>query len=636
MLRIDPCRWLFLFLVTIAHSVATDAAEKPNIVWLISEDNSMHYLKLFDEHGVETPRIAELASTGLKFNNAFSNAPVCSVARTTLMTSCYGPRIGTQFHRRSALVPMPDDVKMFPAYLREAGYYTTNKQKKDYNAVETKGTWDESSNKASWRNRKDGQAFFHMQSFGTSHESSLHFSQEVYESQRTETDPESVFVPPYFPDTKLFRYTIATYHDKIRAVDQQIGQVVDELRKDGLLEDTFVFYFGDHGGVLPRGKGYAYESGLHVPLVIHVPKNFARLSPWKRNSEIDGFVQFVDFGATALNLAGIALPSGIDGQAFLGAGVKQNDVAGREESFGYADRFDEKYDLVRSLRLGRFHYIRNYQPFNFDGLQNNYRYIMLAYREWRTLYQEGKLNEQQSQFFRTRPVEQLFDVEKDPHEVKNLAQDPRYADVLIDSRERLQDRVRSLPDLSLYPECYLAEHAFDNPTGFGQGRKEEIARLADIADLSLLRFEDSSEDITAALESESPLERYWGVIVCSCFGTKASSLADKVRSLRDSDADLLVRTRAAEYLGLFAGEDPRPTIRECLEVSESGIKTNMILNTAVLLKDSEPGYPMAISDETLNAKVLNFQDVRRRLAYFGAKDGIPKNPRGVRKNKRRK
>ena len=329
----------FLMLTLLSFGTGSLAAKRPNIVWLISEDNLIHYLDMFDEHGTETPRIAALAEHGLQFNNAFSNAPVCSVARTTLMTSCYGPRIGTQFHRRSVTVPMPPEVKMFPAYLREAGYYTSNNQKKDYNAVETEGTWDQSSAQATWRDRQPDQPFFHMQSFTTTHESSLHFSQEVYESQLTQTDPDSVFVAPYHPDTDLFRYTVAKYHDNISRVDMQIGAVVDQLERDGVLDDTFVFYFGDHGGVLPRGKGYAYESGLHVPLVVYVPDNYKELAVWESGSNVDGFVEFIDFGTTVLNLAGIEVPQAVDGRPFLGRGVTAAEVDSRNTAFGYADRF---------------------------------------------------------------------------------------------------------------------------------------------------------------------------------------------------------------------------------------------------------------------------------------------------------
>ena len=359
----------------------------------------MHYLRLFDEHGAETPRIAELAQHGLLFEHAFSNAPVCSVARTTLMTSCYAPRIGTQYHRKHVTVPMPENLRMFPAYLRDAGYYATNNKKKDYNAHEGEGVWDASSGQATWRNRADDQPFFHMQSFAASHESTLHFSANAMHQQKTTTDPETVFVPPYHPDTPTFRYTHARYHDHNQTIDRQIGKVVDQLKEDGLLEDTFVFYFGDHGGVLPRGKGYAYESGLHVPLVVRVPEKWKQLVDGELGSRLHGFVSFIDFGPTLLNLAGVEIPKQIDGQPFLGPGVSGRSLAERDEAFGYADRFDEKYDLVRTLRKGKYEYVRNYQPFNFDGLQNNYRYRMLAFREWRKLYQAGKLNEAQRQFF---------------------------------------------------------------------------------------------------------------------------------------------------------------------------------------------------------------------------------------------
>lgn len=616
--------WLLL----LASPLTSTAADRPNIVWLISEDNSSHYLKMFDEHGAETPRIAELAASGLQFQHAFSNAPVCSVARTTLMTCCLAPRIGTQYHRRAVTVPMPENVKMFPAYLREAGYYTSNNQKKDYNAEETPGTWNESSTKASWRNRTADQPFFHMQSFGTTHESSLHFSQQAYASEKTETDPESVFVAPYHPDTPLFRYTIAKYHDNIRKVDAQIGAVVDQLRSDGLLEDTFIFYFGDHGGVLPGGKGYAYESGLHVPLVIHVPENFKSLSPWAAGAKVDGFVQFCDFGATTLNLAGVPLPTGIDGQPFLGSSVTADEVDARNTAFGYADRFDEKYDLVRTLRKGQFEYVRSYQPFNFDGLQNNYRYINLAFREWREMFLAGELNAVQSRFFRTRPAEMLFDIEADPHEVNDLSTDPKYATQLAELRGELQTQVKSLPDLSFYPESYLAENAFSNPVAFGQSHREPIAKLVDIADLSLLPFEQARPKIAEALHSNDPTQRYWGLIVCSTFADQAAEFADLAKTISAEDNNLLARTRAAEFLGIISAADPRPTIMDCLSQAGSGIESNLILNTATLLQDGQPGYMFDISESSIHPDARKFQDVQRRLAYFTSEDGIPKNPQG--------
>ena len=610
-------RFPAILYLTLLFTNFVHAADQPNFVWLISEDNSKHYLKLFDEHGAETPRIEALAKRGLVFEHAFSNSPVCSVARTTLITGCYGPRIGTQFHRRSVIVPMPGGLRMFPAYLRDAGYFTTNNRKKDYNAIEGKGVWDESSNKANWRKRKEGQPFFHMQSFGTSHESSLHFSQETMNNERTKTDPKSVFVAPYHPDTPRFRYTYARYHDRIRQVDEQVGDVVDQLKQDGLLEDTFVFYFGDHGGVLPRGKGYAYESGLHVPLVVRIPENWIHLVDAEDGSRVKDFVSFIDFGPTLLHLAGVKVPDAVDGRPFLGEGISLTEVNGRDEVFGYADRFDEKYDLVRTLRKGRYEYVRSYQPFNFDGLQNNYRYKMLAYKEWRDLYHAGKLNAVQSQFFEPRDAEALYDLENDPHETNNLAYDPAFKKVTADMRIRLAAKVKGLPDLSMFPECYLAAEAFANPVAFGQDQQENIARLVDIADLSLLPFTKARSKIEKALNSKHTWDRYWALVVCNSHGKTAESLIDKAKALAESDPELLVRVRAAEFLGLIEAADPRPTIMNCLKQTKSPTEALLILNSVVLLRDGKPGYKFIVSwNDIPNVKQDKRGEVQRRLDYL--------------------
>lgn len=610
-------RLAVIFFFALVQSCFVHALDRPNFVWLISEDNSKHYLKLFDEHGAETPHITALADHGLVFDRAFSNSPVCSVARTTLMTACYGPRIGTQYHRRYVTVPMPDGVRMFPAYLRDIGYYTSNNRKKDYNAIEGKGVWDQSSNKATWRNRRTDQPFFHMQSFTRTHESGLHFSENEMKSQRTETDPSSVFIPPYHPDTPTFRYTYARYHDRIRQVDQQIGEVIAQLDKDNLLEDTFVFYFGDHGGVLPRGKGYVYESGLHVPLVVRIPENWKHLVDASPGTRSSGFVSFIDFGPTLLNLAGVEISTAVDGRPFLGKGVSLSELNQRDETFGYADRFDEKYDFVRTLRKGRYKYMRSFQPFNFDGLQNNYRYIMLAFEEWRSLYRVGKLNAVQSQFFERRSPEALYDLEKDPFETKNLADDPEHSNLVVDLRNRLNQRIKSLPDLSLYPESHLVRDAFTNPTSFGKAHRDDIGNLVDIADLSLISFNEARSGIRLALDSQDPWERYWALIACSSHGQAASPFIGIAKEIAADDSELLVRVRAAEFLGLIQAADPRPILLECLAKTSSGPEATLMLNTLVLLRDGEPGYKFELDPNLLNRLTgKNAGDVNRRMIYL--------------------
>ncbi len=611
-----PVCVLWLALPCLAHAAAAD---RPNVVWLVSEDNSMHFLKHFDPHGAATPRIEALAKHGVTYDHAFSNAPVCSVARTTLATGCYGPRIGTQYHRRSVSVPLPDGVKMFPEHLRQAGYYTANNNKTDYNAIAGNNVWDKSSKNATWRDRHDGQPFFYMQSFAVCHESSLHFNAKVMQTEQTQTDPETVFVAPYHPQTPTFKYTYARYHDRMLQMDQQIGAVVDQLTEDGLLDDTFIFYFGDHGGVLPRGKGYAYESGLHVPLVVRIPERWQHLVDEKLGTRQAGFVSFIDFGPTVLNLAGAIVPNrtnGIDGVPFLGAGVSHQDVAARDEAFGYADRFDEKYDMVRTLRKGRFEYVRNYQPFNFDGLYNFYRYKMLAYQEWRTLYQAGSLNNVQRQFFEARPAEQLFDIEADPHETNNLASDPAHQNTLLDLRQRMTAKVKSLPDLSFYPESLLADQAFQDPTQFGETHKSDIEQLVDVADLMLLNFPQAMAGIRSALASQDPTTRYWALIVCSAFGEQASALTETAKQLAATDDNLLVRVRAAEFLALIKAAEPQTVMLQALHATESGIEAGLILNSITLLRDGKSGYDFDLKSPSLRSKFKKNDVVQRRLEYL--------------------
>ena len=600
----------------VAFLGSLDATDRPNLVWLTSEDNSVHYMDLYFDTGAPAPHIRELAQHGLIFDHAFSNAPVCSVARTTLLTGAYGPRIGTQYHRPSKKVPMPDEGRMFPWYLRQAGYYTTNNSKTDYNVV-AKGGWDESSPQATWRNRKPGQPFFHVQNTTITHEGQLHFSAEEMATVQNQTSSDGVNPFPYHPDTPTFRYTQARYHDLQMKMDDHHGAWIMKLREDGLLDDTFIFYFSDHGGVLPRGKGYAYETGLHVPLVVYVPKNWAHLVDAELGGRVKGFVSFVDFAPTVLNLAGLSVPPHMDGKPFLGKGVAMDELNKRDETFGYADRFDEKYDLVRTFRKGKYTYMRSLQPFNFDGLWNEYRYRMLAYMEWRELYRAGKLNQVQAQFFTPRPAEALYDVEADPYEVNNLADDPAYADVLKDMRKRLTHKVKSINDLSMFPESVLVEEAFGDPVEFGRANSGRIAELVDIANLSLMEFGQAREGIGEALDSKDPWERYWGLIVCSSFGDAAKSFIDKAKMMAAGDRENLVRVRAAEFLGLVGAEDPAPVLQEALRKAGNEVEAFLTLNSVALLQDLK-GWHFEIDPAMFPTawRAAERSNVNRRLGYL--------------------
>lgn len=592
--------------------------DRPNIVWLVTEDNSKHFLALYEETGTPMPHVEQLARKGIVFERAFSQAAVCSVARSTIISGCYAPRIGAQYHRRTQLAPMPEGLAMFPAYLRRAGYYTSNNSKEDYNLVKGEQVWDASSNQASYRNRQPGQPFFHVQNFGITHEGRLHFPIADVENKPTQTDPDQITPFPYHPNTALFRYTYARYLDLHRKADEAIGQFIDQLEKDGLMENTFIFYYGDHGGVLPRSKGYIYESGLHVPLVVYIPEKWRHLVPFSSGSRTRAFVQFADLGPTVLNLAGIDVPEQMDGRPFLGKEITRQGLEQRNTSFSYADRFDEKYDLVRAIRRGKYKYIRNYQAFNIDALFNFYRYKMAAYQQWWNLAETGQLNSGQRQFFQSRAPEALYDVESDPHELNNLAADPNFQEQLQALRIDLQQQLLSMPDLSFFPEPYFLEKGINNPVQFGQEHQQEIGELMAIADLSLLPFAEARKAIKQALRDKNPWKRYWGLIVCTSFGEEASRFHKQARRIAQKDPENLVRMRAIEFLALHEPAFEVSWIPELISAAESETEANLMLNSVALIRMIRPELVIriprsAVPDEWIDRE----QDlVNRRLDFI--------------------
>ena len=381
-----------------------------------------------------------------------------------------------------------------------------------------------------------------------------------------------------------------------------MGGFLKELNEQGLMEDTIIFYYGDHGGVLPRSKGYAYESGLQIPLVVYVPKKWQHLFPYDRGSRSQTFVEFIDLAPTVLALAGITPPMGMDGTAVMGKGVQKLQIKEKNTAFGYADRFDEKYDLVRTLRVGKFKYIRNYQPFNMDALFNFYRYKMLAYKEWLSLYRDGKLNDTQSQFFQPKTPEALYNINLDPHEVNDLSKSKDHEEILLQMRGQLQERILSMPDLSFYPEPYLLDNAIENPTAFGQNNKAAIAELIAIADLNLASYEEVEGKIKTALRDKNPWKRYWGLIVCSSFGMKAKGLVPQIQTILQVDHENLVRIRAVEYLLLNHIPFDKKILKNLLENADSETEANLMLNTLSLIKEYQPNIKFNFSKEIFPAK----------------------------------
>ena len=591
--------------------------KRPNIVWLMAEDLCKHHLRLYEKGGAPSPAVEAMAESGIVFDKAFCNGPVCSVARTSLITGCFAPRIGTHYHRKIQQVPMPDGLEMFPAYLRQAGYYTSNSTKRDYNCDQGSDVWDQpNAKKEAWRNRPTKDTpFFHVSTFTESHEGKLHFKLEEVGSN-TKADPADMKIQPQHPDTELFRYTYARHQDRIMDVDNNVAKTIKDLENDGLLEDTFVIYFGDNGGTLPGSKGYVYETGLHVPLVVRVPENFKHLVPATRGKHISGFVSFIDFAPTMLNLAGVNVPEQMDGRPFMGKGCTIKELNKRDEAFGHADRFDELYYTSRTLRKGTMKYIRNYEPYLPSSHYNQYRFRMQAFKQWGELYKEGKLNSAQAKFFKPNGPEELYDLTVDPYETVNLANDPKYAKTLADLRRRLQKRTAKLPDLGIIPECvWLQEGGAKNPVEYGQRNKQRIAGYIDTADLMLLSYKKAAGKIKTALKSDDPLTRFWALTVCAGFGQKAKDMTDIARELM-ADKDNLVRCRAALFMAIIGQADPQPAFKQALRQAKTEAEALYMLNDLIYLQQGGFGYAFNFRQKDV---AKSGSEVKRRLDYFNWK-----------------
>ncbi|MCA9248056.1 MAG: sulfatase-like hydrolase/transferase [Planctomycetales bacterium] len=434
------------------------AADQPNILWITAEDMSPT-LGCYGDKYATTPHIDGFAAESVRYTHAFATAPVCSPSRSTLITGCYAPSLGT--HNMRSAFSIPDSIRGFPAYLRDAGYYTTNNVKTDYNTSSApriiKQSWNESSATAGWWNRKQDQPFFCVFNLMTSHQSRTMvwpYKQFVRDVQSRLLpleihDPDDAPVPLYYPDTPIIRRTIARFYDCVTVMDKEVGDILARLEKDGLAEDTIVFFYSDHGSGMPRHKRCLYDSGMHVPLLIHFPEKYKHLAPTPPGETFNRMVSFVDFGPTVLSLADVQPPEHMQGQAFLGLHLGKQ----RFWAFGHRDRVDEAFDMSRSVRDKRYLYIRNYmpqygwnQPSAWPG-QGEIRHELSRF-----VGDRSQTKATLSFLVPRRPPEELYDCESDPDNLRNLAGSEDHADILESLRARLDTHLSKSGDLGFFPE----------------------------------------------------------------------------------------------------------------------------------------------------------------------------------------
>ncbi|MEX0320606.1 MAG: sulfatase-like hydrolase/transferase [Puniceicoccaceae bacterium] len=539
-------------LIAVVLLQAQLSGKQPNILWLSCEDINAHISCFGDPHAI-TPNLDKLSTEGVRYMNTFTTAGVCAPCRSGIITGMYQTSLGTQHMRGRA--QLPEHIRPFPAYLREAGYYCSNNSKEDYQFYTPEDAWDDSSGKGHWRNRPDkDQPFFAVFNFGGCHESGI-ASESKYKdvtkvlkpNQRQNADALSTF-PPYYPDVPEARDDWKRNYELITAMDAWAGDMIAQLKEDGLYENTIIFYWSDHGVGLPRAKRWLYDSGTHVPLIVRIPESMRTKGQGKPGVKSYQLVSSIDFGPTVLNLAGLDVPDHMQGQPFLGKKLPSK----RDYVYGARDRMDERYDIIRMVRDKQFKYIRNYEP-----LKTYYQYMntpekgrtMAALRQ---LHEAGKLPPEAEKFFNpTKDVEELYDTKKDPHELNNLAGDPAYKEILERMRSAHKQWVKDTRDTGLIPEPVLIEQ--EKVIGnryeiLRKGNADQIsAELAEVAFLAS-EGEKALPELLKALSHKEPAIRYWGATGIGNIGMPAKQKSSKkIAGLLD-DASPVVRVSAARAL----------------------------------------------------------------------------------------
>ena len=444
--------------------VYSQKQNQPNIVWLVAEDQSQYFFPFYGDKSVNLPNISFLLENGIVYDNMNSPYPVCAPARSGIITGMYPSSIGTgnmRAHSDNRIVrgkteasleipyyssKLAESIKPFTQILIEEGYYCTNNSKRDYNFKLRDEAWDDSSNNASWEKREEGQPFFSIFNFNITHES------EIWkrDKEKLKVDPNNLTVPPVFPDDSISRHALAVNYSNLVEMDKQMGLIIKNLKDQGLYDNTYIFFYSDHGGPFPRHKRAIYETGSKVPLIVKFPTNINVKE--KRNSDM---LSFIDFAPTILSLAGIDIPKIYQGKAFLG---NKESKKKRKYLFTASDRFDEHPDRIRAVKSKRFKYIRNYNINKPHALPIGYRNQMPLMKHLNKLNDSNMLSPEQKLWFQVpKNPEEFYDLENDPFELNNLIGDDNYSKELNELRKQLSNWMKEINDLGHISEKELAK-----------------------------------------------------------------------------------------------------------------------------------------------------------------------------------
>jgi len=524
---------VFIVWVTSVFTSAT-AADRPNMLWLTSEDNSISWVSCYGSKNCQTPTIDKLAAEGFRYTHCFDNAAVCAPTRSTWITGMYAISNGTQPMRSRNNIPH-DVIKYYPDLLRQAGYHTSNQSKTDYNigGRSDSDCWDVMKVRNAWREREPGQPFFAVVNFGESHESRAHGDVE-----NTRNDPAKMELASYHPDLPVIRKNYAKYADAVENMDSRIRETLEAFKADGLYDDAIIIYCSDHGGVMPRSKRFLYSSGTHCPLIVRIPEKYKHLWPAEKpGMAVDRIVSFVDMPKTWLSLAGAEIPDTFQGTIFLGEDIEPEPPY----HLSFRERADERDDCVRMIRDKQFAYYKNYMPYAPAGQYLAYLWRAQAAPAWERHHREGKTDAITGRFFRPRVSEEFYDTVKDFDNVENLIAKPEHQAKIAELKEALRQKQLELFDSGLLPESMRVRRAREHGvTIYEMVRDPQLYPLEsylDAADMALERDQENLPALVKGMSDKDAGGRYWAAVGLLLLDKEAAPAADVLEQALKDPAD---------------------------------------------------------------------------------------------------
>ena len=531
---------VFLYIVFVFVSPLQAKTFRPNILWITSEDNSIEWVGCYGSKNAKTPNIDQLAKEGFRYLYCFDNGAVCAPTRSSWITGMHSISNGTQPMRSG--FEIPESIKFYNELLQEAGYFTSNCSKTDYNlrgpnGRNPKSFWNYSGKEyaETWKKRKKDQPFFTVYNIGESHESRA-FGDHNDES----IDPQKMILAPYHPDLPEMRNTYAKYASAISKMDSLVGQAIENLKRDNLYEDTIIVYNSDHGGVLARSKRFLYSSGIHCPLIVRIPEKWKHLYPEgkKPGSTIDRIVSFIDMPKTWLSLTGAKVTENFQGRIFLGHDTEPES----RYHFSWRERADERFDNVRVMRDEQFAYHKNYAPFAPNGQYLAYMHNMKATGAWEKYHQAGKTTAVTGRFFRPRPSEEFYDNFKDFHNIDNQIDDPLHQSKIKELKKELRRQQLKYFDSGLIPEEMRNRIIRERKTtvyAFVRDPKlYPLAKYLDYADFSLERKKKNLNTLTNGLSDNDPVIRYWSVVGLLLLEKQAKPAIPNLKKVLDDQDEI--------------------------------------------------------------------------------------------------